>query len=71
MIRHDRPNARLRVDPPICPYCGARARLDDGRALRRSSQVWLCGNFPACDSYVGCHPGGLNQPLGSLANREL
>ena len=32
--------------------------------------VWICANFPKCDSYVGCHPG-TDKPLGIMANKEL
>lgn len=71
MIKHDALIAKPRVYQPVCPYCGTKAWLNDGSALRRSKPVWLCGNYPECDSYVGCHPGIGNIPLGSLANREL
>jgi ssDNA-binding Zn-finger/Zn-ribbon topoisomerase 1 len=33
-------------------------------------KVYVCDNFPDCDSYVGVHRG-TNRPLGTLANKEL
>jgi hypothetical protein len=32
--------------------------------------IYLCGNYPICDAYVGVHKG-TNRPKGSLANAEL
>lgn len=57
----------------ICPYCGSRAVLTSnisvyGRTYG-NGRVWICENFPACDSYVGAHADGT--PLGRLANPEL
>jgi len=31
--------------------------------------AWICSDYPACDSYVGCHDDG--KPLGTPANKEL
>ena len=58
----------------ICPTCGSFARLTTrGAAGLRSvpdAVVYVCLKYPACDSYVGCHPGS-EKPLGSLADAEL
>lgn len=32
--------------------------------------MYICSNYPACDAYVGCHPG-TNRPLGRLADLKL
>lgn len=71
MIREETFKRRARTPAaPQCPYCHTNARLDNGAAIGRSAPVWLCGNHPDCDSYVGCHPG-TTRPLGSLANAQL
>lgn len=59
-----------------CPYCGAEAELKDASFIYRSNKskewgkVWVCSNYPKCDSYVGCHKG-TTLPLGRLANEKL
>jgi len=58
----------------ICPYCGSLAKIAQrkvvsGRPLD-TLPVYVCGNYPACDAYVGCHLG-TEKPLGSLANKRL
>lgn len=59
------------IKPPVCPYCGATATLRDSIVIYRKSygDVWICPNYPTCDSFVGCHPN--KKPLGGLANKEL
>ena len=32
--------------------------------------IYLCSNYPTCDSYVGVHTG-TDKPLGRMANAEL
>ena len=32
--------------------------------------MFVCENFPKCDSYVGCHPN-TTKPLGRMANKKL
>lgn len=62
------------TEPPTCPYCGATARWEHASIIygpRYHNQgVWVCGNFPTCDSYVGCH-FKTKMPLGTLANSDL
>lgn len=57
-----------------CPYCGGKARLRDYSFIYHNNKykgkVFVCENFPKCDSYVGCHPN-TTRPLGRLANKKL
>lgn len=59
-----------------CPYCGAEVVLKDADFIYHSAKsrqwgkVWVCSNFPKCNSYVGCHQG-TTIPLGRLANERL
>ena len=57
-----------------CPYCGSPAvlRSADGiyRDNSKNTMLYVCKNYPACDSYVRVHTG-TNIPVGSLANHEL
>ena len=58
----------------ICPYDGAEAELIKKEKMYgshyRFGYMWVCKNYPECDSYVGCH-GNSVRPLGHLANHEL
>lgn len=58
----------------ICPYCNSAARLVDDATIYHGrsygKKVWVCEQFPACDSYVGCHKGS-DRPLGRMANKAL
>lgn len=55
-----------------CPYCGAPTLFIDSKRIYGRSYGWLlvCGRYPDCDAYVGCH-GNSKNPLGRLANAEL
>lgn len=59
-----------------CPYCGAEVVLKDADFIyhtaksRKWGKMWVCSNFPRCNSYVGCHKG-TTIPLGRLANERL
>lgn len=57
-----------------CPYCGAAVVFRDSSTFiyhgRDFGPVWVCSRYPACDAFVGCHPG-TQTPLGRLANSEL
>ena len=57
-----------------CPYCGSPAVLRDASYVYGSNafegKLYVCGHYPACDSYVGVHQG-TSLPKGSLANRTL
>lgn len=57
-----------------CPYCGKTAVLRKAsyvykdRALEE--YLYVCSDYPECDSYVGVHAGTF-EPKGSLANGDL
>ena len=57
-----------------CPYCGGKAHLRDASSIYHSfkyrGKMFVCENFPKCDSYVGCHPN-TTKPLGRMANKKL
>ena len=59
---------------PRCPYCGSHTilRSADGIYQNNSKGVMLyvCKNYPACDSYVRAH-SGTNIPMGIPANWKL
>lgn len=62
---------------PVCPYCQADAVLCDASAVYGPTyagkfNMWVCANYPDCDSYVGCHKDSADaKPLGTMANAEL
>jgi len=57
-----------------CPYCGSHAilRSADGiyRENSRDVKLYVCANYPNCDSYVRVHQGTVI-PVGSLADQKL
>ncbi|MGO5116366.1 zinc-finger-containing protein [Candidatus Avoscillospira sp. LCP25S3_F1] len=58
-----------------CPYCGATAYLRPasvayGERAIPGAKLYVCGNYPACDSYVAAHRG-TQLPMGTLANKDL
>ena len=57
-----------------CCYCGASVTLRSAEGIipkfKPGTMLYVCRNYPACDSYVKVHPG-TKLPMGSLANREL
>ena len=58
---------------PVCPYCGEISEFVDSAVVYNGSSygmIYLCRNYPKCDSYVGCHRG-TTQPLGRMASPEL
>lgn len=59
---------------PRCPYCGSNSVLRSADGIyydnSRDVMLYVCKNYPKCDSYVRVHPG-TNIPMGSLANKEL
>lgn len=56
-----------------CPNCGAVALVRPAAEIyhdpRRTDEMYVCKNYPACDSYVGMH-AGTRIPLGDLANGD-
>ena len=69
-------NKRKGIDrtAPRCPYCGSHTilRSADGiyRENARNDMLYVCKNYPVCDSYVRVQRG-TKIPLGTVANREL
>lgn len=56
-----------------CPNCGALARYASSKEVyegRDYGMIYVCTNYPECDSYVGVH-AGTTTPKGTLANSEL
>lgn len=55
-------------------HCGRPAVLRSAEGICKSCQpgamVYVCSNYPACDSFVMAHPGTL-EPMGSLADPKL
>lgn len=59
---------------PRCPYCGSSTILRSADGIyknnSRSTMLYVCKNYPKCDSYVRVHDG-TTIPMGTVANREL
>ena len=57
-----------------CQYCGAAAHLRSAEGIYKHGGsdvlLYVCSNYPKCDSYVRVH-SGTTTPVGSLANTEL
>ena len=59
-----------------CPYCGRQAVLRPAmyvygeRNLDPDNYLYVCGGYPACDSYIGAHKKSL-RPMGTLADGDL
>ena len=60
--------------PVRCPYCGSIAVIRPAAEIykdpRRKDELYVCGNYPVCKSYVGLY-SGTKTPLGPLANGDL
>ena len=57
----------------VCPVCGSIAHLatrEDIGQIPCLENIYLCPNYPECDSYVGCHKG-TDIPMGTMADSEL
>ena len=57
-----------------CPYCDRPAILRPASYIykdkAREDYLYVCSNYPECNSYVGVHSGTMS-PKGSLANGDL
>ncbi len=57
-----------------CPHCGAIAVLRPASEIyhdpERTDRLYVCSNYPRCESYVSTYPG-TNVPMGTLANGDL
>lgn len=60
------------ADKMNCPYCNGNVLFttNDMVYVRKfgNGLMFLCVNYPQCDSYCGAHNNG--KPLGTLANKE-
>lgn len=58
-----------RTQPVRCPYCGAIADLRPASEIygdeSAAGELYVCRNFPSCESYVRACPG-TKQPMGPL-----
>lgn len=59
---------------PRCPYCGATTHLRSADGIyfdnSKNAMLYVCKNYPRCDSYVRVHPG-TTIPMGTVANKKL
>ena len=73
-MKHKTKRKGINQTTPRCPYCGSHTilRSADGiyRDNTRDEMLYVCKNYPACDSYVRVQRG-TQIPLGTVANREL
>lgn len=55
-----------------CPYCNSIATLENSIKVYKKDYglMYICGNYPDCDAYVGVHKN-TTKPLGRLSNKEL
>ena len=57
-----------------CPYCGKPLILRSADGIYhenpRNTMLYVCKDYPQCDTYVRTHPG-TSVPVGTPANREL
>lgn len=57
-----------------CPDCNVEAVLRKNSSFLYNGKdygpIWICGNFPKCESRVSAHRSTL-EPMGGLANTEL
>ena len=64
----------LAKDIMYCPYCGGRTELRSADGIyhdnRDGTMLYVCKNYPRCDTYVRVRPGTM-EPIGTLANGRL
>lgn len=59
--------------PLTCPYCGGKGELQSASRIwpgANFAPLYICENYPRCDSYVRCHDG-TDKPLGTMARARL
>lgn len=58
-----------------CPYCEGKGKLESNSIIYGkeygNGKVYVCENFPECDSYVGAYNDKKNTPKGTLADTDL
>jgi ssDNA-binding Zn-finger/Zn-ribbon topoisomerase 1 len=54
-----------------CGICGLKAEIKDSKVIYGKSYglIYVCSNYPKCDSYVGCHKGTAT-PLGTVTDKK-
>ena len=64
----------IHKDIMYCPYCGGRTELRSADGIyhdnRDGTMLYICKNYPRCDTYVRVRPGTM-EPIGTLANGRL
>ena len=64
----------IHKDIMYCPYCGGRTELRSADGIyhdnRDGTMLYVCKNYPRCDTYVRVRPGTM-EPIGTLANGRL
>ena len=57
-----------------CPYCGSIAILRDASYVygnkAKDGKLYVCSHFPQCNSYVGVHPGTMQNDLMRMGDFE-
>ena len=57
-----------------CPHCGAamilRPASDIYHDAKSDRKLYVCHNYPACNTYVAAHPN-TDKPMGVPANGDL
>lgn len=73
-VRMTRKKKKTKNQQIRCPYCGAAARYQSADGIyhdnSRNVMLYVCPNYPECDSYVRVHKG-TKIPVGTMANKEL
>lgn len=64
----------MKRKPTIRCHCGRTAILKPASEIyhnpKLTGYLYVCSNYPTCDSYVGTYPG-TKIPMGTLADPEL
>ena len=73
-MKKDKKRKGMNYSNMRCPYCGGRAQLRNADGIykdnSRRMMLYVCENYPECDTYVRTHAGTC-VPVGSMANQEL
>lgn len=73
-MKHSKKRKGLKNGQIRCPYCGSTAILRSAEGIYHDNSedtlLYVCKNYPQCDSYVRVHKG-TKIPVGTMANHEL
>ena len=73
-MKQNKKRKGLNKDIMYCPYCGSRTELRSADGIyhdnREGTMLYVCKNYPRCDTYVRVRPG-TTEPIGTLANGRL